>query len=48
MSLPMRPEEIQREHYEHTATNYDEVLGKSPEHELALYILLGFIDSINA
>ena len=44
----MRPEEIQREHYAHTATNYDEVLGKSPEHELALYILLGFIDSFNA
>jgi ubiquinone/menaquinone biosynthesis C-methylase UbiE len=44
----MHSDEIQREHYAHTATNYDDALGKSPEHELALYILLGFIDSISA
>jgi ubiquinone/menaquinone biosynthesis C-methylase UbiE len=44
----MRSEEIQREHYAQSATNYDKQLGQSPEHELALYILLGFIDSIAA
>lgn len=44
----MRPDEIQREHYKHTAVNYDDELGQSPEHELALYVLLGFVDSISA
>src|SRR5215475_10521943 len=44
----MRAEDIQRQHYANTATNYDETLGQSPEHELALYILLGLIDSIRA
>src|SRR6185295_8692264 len=48
MRLPVHTDEIQREHYAHTAANYDEVLGQSPEHELALYILLGLIDSIKA
>ena len=44
----MRAEDLQRQHYANTATNYDETLGQSPEHELALYILLGLIDSIRA
>lgn len=46
----MRPEEIQRQHYARTATSYDDKLGlgQSPEHELALYLLLGYIDSAKA
>jgi SAM-dependent methyltransferase len=44
----MRSEEIQRRHYAYTARSYDNELGQSPEHELALYVLLGFIDSIKA
>jgi SAM-dependent methyltransferase len=40
--------EIQKEHYVRTATKYDDELGQSPEHELALYLLLGLIDSIGA
>src|ERR1039458_7954245 len=48
--LHMRSEEIQRQHYELTATAYDvdPGLGQSPEHEFALYLLLGVIDSIKA
>jgi ubiquinone/menaquinone biosynthesis C-methylase UbiE len=44
----MRSEDMQREYYAHVATSYDDWLGQDPEHEIALYILLGFIDSINA
>jgi SAM-dependent methyltransferase len=44
----MRPEDIQRQHYAQTATSYDEDLGQSPEHEFAMYLLLGFIDSAKA
>jgi SAM-dependent methyltransferase len=40
--------DIQREHYSKTAAAYDDVLGRSPEHELALYFLLGIIESIQA
>jgi ubiquinone/menaquinone biosynthesis C-methylase UbiE len=43
-------EEIQRKHYELTAEAYDEEsgLGKSPEHELALHLLLAVVGSIQA
>ena len=44
----MRSQEIQRRHYADTAPSYDMELGQSPEHELALYVLLGIVDSINA
>ena len=44
----MRSDEIQREHYARTATSYDDEVGRCPEHELALYTLLGFIDSLRA
>jgi SAM-dependent methyltransferase len=44
----MYSEEIQRRHYAGTAPSYDSELGQSPEHELALYILLGVVDSIQA
>jgi ubiquinone/menaquinone biosynthesis C-methylase UbiE len=44
----MRSEDMQRDYYAHVATSYDDDLGQAPEHELALYILLGFIDSISA
>src|SRR5438445_8215563 len=44
----MRPEDIQRQHYAQTATSYDDELGQSPEHEFAMYLLLGFIDSAKA
>jgi SAM-dependent methyltransferase len=45
---PHSARKIQREHYAKTAANYDEELGQSPEHEFALYILLGLLDSIRA
>jgi SAM-dependent methyltransferase len=43
-------EEIQRQHYATTAESYDfeSGLGQSPEHELALYVLLGLLDSMRA
>ena len=44
----MRSQEIQRRHYADTAPSYDMELGQSPEHELALYVLLGMVDSIKA
>lgn len=44
----MRAEDIQRQHYAETATRYDDELGQSPEHELALYLLLGITTSIKA
>jgi SAM-dependent methyltransferase len=44
----MRAEEVQRQHYAHSATRYDDEMGKTPEHEIALYLLLGIIDSIKA
>jgi ubiquinone/menaquinone biosynthesis C-methylase UbiE len=46
----MLSEEIQRQHYTQTATSYHDNpgLGQSPEHELALYILLGLLDSVKA
>jgi ubiquinone/menaquinone biosynthesis C-methylase UbiE len=45
--LTLRPEEIQRRHYAATALHYDEDFGETPEHELAMYILLGILDSLN-
>jgi SAM-dependent methyltransferase len=42
----MRPEQLQREHYAKTAGSYEEDLGRTPEHEFALYLLLGLIDCI--
>ncbi len=42
----MRPEQIQQKHYAETAKRYDDDLGATPEHELALYLLLGIVDSI--
>jgi SAM-dependent methyltransferase len=44
----MHSEEIQRRHYAGTAASYNSELGQSPEHELALYVLLGIVDSIKA
>jgi ubiquinone/menaquinone biosynthesis C-methylase UbiE len=44
----LSPEEIQRKHYAATALQYDEDFGDTPEHELALYVLLGILDSLNA
>jgi SAM-dependent methyltransferase len=44
----MYSEELQRRHYAETARSYDSELGQSPEHELALYVLLGVIDSVKA
>jgi SAM-dependent methyltransferase len=44
----MHSEEVQRRHYADTAPSYDSELGQSPEHELALYVLLGVVDSIKA
>lgn len=44
----MKPEEIQRQHYTATANTYDSCLGVTPEHELALYFLLSFIDCTKA
>jgi SAM-dependent methyltransferase len=46
--MNISPEEIQRRHYAETAASYDHELGHSPEHELALYLLLGLLDSIRA
>jgi SAM-dependent methyltransferase len=50
MEQQTRPEAIQRRHYEQTATTYNDDLGlgQSPEHELALYLLLGLLDSVKA
>lgn len=39
-------EEGQRREYAGTAASYDSELGQSPEHELALYVLLGVVDRI--
>ena len=44
----MDPQDIQRQHYIQTADSYDLDLGSTPEHEFALYLLLGFIDSVRA
>jgi SAM-dependent methyltransferase len=44
----MRPEEIQRRHYAGTAVTYDSEFGESPEHELALHVLLAVVGSIKA
>jgi len=46
----MNSEQVQRKHYELTAEAYDDEpgLGESPEHELALYLLLAVIDSVRA
>jgi ubiquinone/menaquinone biosynthesis C-methylase UbiE len=50
MGVYMLSEDIQRQHYAQTATSYhhNPGLGQSPEHELALYILLGMLDSVSA
>jgi SAM-dependent methyltransferase len=44
----MHSEAVQRQHYAKTAASYDTELGQSPEHELALYLLLAVIDSLKA
>jgi ubiquinone/menaquinone biosynthesis C-methylase UbiE len=46
----MRNDQAQQQHYELTAEAYDDDpgLGESPEHELALYLLLAVTDSVKA
>jgi len=44
----MHPEHLQRQHYAQTAHLYDVAVGNEPEHELALYLATGFIDSLKA
>jgi SAM-dependent methyltransferase len=44
----MFDEIIQQQYYDETASTYDNNCGHSPEHEFALYLLLGFLESIKA
>lgn len=44
----MTPEGYQRAHYTATAATYDEELGSTPEHELALHYLVGVLGAMEA